>query len=83
MLSNLFNFYKISAPASFSETNQQKFKNVRFLTFLSITLGYGMYYVCRLSMNIIRKPIVEADCSPKRSWASLARVCSLSTPSAN
>ena len=26
---------------------------------LSATLGYGMYYVCRLSLNVVKKPIVE------------------------
>lgn len=63
MLNKFFDFYKISSPvpeANSDDGRQQRFKRMRFLTFLSITLGYGMYYVCRLSMNIIRKPIVEA-----------------------
>ena len=28
-------------------------------TFLSATIGYGTYYVCRLSLNVIKKPIVD------------------------
>lgn len=28
-------------------------------TFISATCGYAIYYVCRLSMNIVRKPIVD------------------------
>lgn len=28
--------------------------------FLSATIGYGLYYVCRLSLNVIKKPIVDA-----------------------
>ena len=31
----------------------------KWSTFLSATLGYGMYYVCRLSLNVVKKPIVE------------------------
>lgn len=27
--------------------------------FLAATFGYGMYYVCRLSLNVMKKPIVD------------------------
>ena len=35
------------------------FKRIRLTTFISATCGYAIYYVCRLSMNIVRKPIVD------------------------
>ncbi len=28
--------------------------------FLSATVGYGIYYVCRLSLNVVKKPLVDA-----------------------
>ena len=58
----LLDFYKISPPVSGGETDPERsvrFKRIRWATFLSATTGYGIYYVCRLSMNVIRKPIVE------------------------
>ncbi len=28
--------------------------------FLSVTFGYGFYYVCRLTLSVVKKPIVDA-----------------------
>jgi len=59
MLKKLFDFYRIPGSASEVDTDEQKFKRIRLISFLTATIGYGMYYVCRLSMNVIRKPMVE------------------------
>ena len=59
MIKKIFNLFKISSPSGVASDDQTKFKRVRFMTFLSATLGYAIYYVCRLSMNIVRKPIVD------------------------
>lgn len=62
MGNKLLDFYKISPPASGGETDGERsarFKRIRWATFLSATTGYGIYYVCRLSMNVVRKPIVD------------------------
>ena len=61
MIKRILDFYKISLPATEAcqDTDSQRFKRIRLVTFLSATMGYGIYYVCRLSMNIVRKPIVE------------------------
>lgn len=53
------NFFKISAPNYQAESDSKRFKQVRWATFLSATVAYALYYVCRLSMNIVRKPIVD------------------------
>jgi OPA family sugar phosphate sensor protein UhpC-like MFS transporter len=59
----IIDFFKISTPASTpagdDAASQRRFKQIRFATFLSATVGYALYYVCRLSMNIVRKPIVD------------------------
>lgn len=61
MIDKIINFYKISEPASkpCSEEEKKRFKSIRMATFISATMGYGVYYVCRLSMNVVRKPIVD------------------------
>lgn len=63
MLKKILDFYRISSPNTGEGirkiSGHQNFKRIRLATFLSATMGYGIYYVCRLSMNIVRKPIVE------------------------
>lgn len=55
----IIDFYSISKPNYDSTANMSKFKSIRLATFISATCGYALYYVCRLSMNIVRKPIVD------------------------
>lgn len=63
MLKKIIDFYKVSEPipakASTPEENERKLKRLQWATFLSATIGYGTYYVCRLSLNVIKKPIVD------------------------
>lgn len=63
MFRSILNFYKVSKarPCSFASPDEQRRKMTyyKWSTFLSATLGYGMYYVCRLSLNVVKKPIVE------------------------
>ena len=63
MLKHLISFYKVSQPKPCSgeplSMQQRSLKRLQWSTFLSATLGYGMYYVCRLSLNVVKKPIVE------------------------
>ena len=49
----------MSEPNYNSSVPKDKFKSIRYQTFFSATAGYALYYVCRLSMNIVRKPIVD------------------------
>lgn len=58
-IKKLYSYYKIPSPAETPENDKDRLKRVRLISFLTATLGYGIYYVCRLSMNVIRKPMVE------------------------
>lgn len=63
MFKKIIDFYKVSEPApvgNLSEAeNARKLIRLQWATFLSATISYGTYYVCRLSLNVIKKPIVE------------------------
>ena len=63
MLKNIINFYRVSQPKPCNEESlseqKQRLKRLQWSTFLAATLGYGMYYVCRLSLNVVKKPIVD------------------------
>ncbi|QTD38583.1 MFS transporter [Polaribacter batillariae] len=59
----MFQFFKKSASKdiSLAENAQKKYyKKLKWQVFISATLGYGFYYVCRLSLNVVKKPIVDA-----------------------
>jgi MFS transporter, OPA family, sugar phosphate sensor protein UhpC len=59
----MLNFFKKSVPQSTTlETAAQKklYNKLKWQVFTSATLGYGLYYVCRLSINVVKKPIVDA-----------------------
>ncbi|WP_229719273.1 MFS transporter [Winogradskyella schleiferi] len=59
----MINYFKKSHPKGITlEEDQQKayYKKLKWQVFISATLGYGLYYVCRLSLNVVKKPIVDA-----------------------
>ena len=63
MFKKIIDFYKVSEPVACEnmseEESAKKLKRLQWATFLSATIGYGTYYVCRLSLNVIKKPIVD------------------------
>jgi MFS transporter, OPA family, sugar phosphate sensor protein UhpC len=61
MIALIRNFFK---PANFSteitgDEMKKQYKRLRWSVFLSATFGYGLYYVCRLSLNVIKKPLIN------------------------
>lgn len=59
----MLQYFKKSIPTAIigSEGEQlKKYKTLKWQVFISATLGYGLYYVCRLSLNVVKKPIVDA-----------------------
>ena len=64
MANKFLNFFKISEPAAQRYDNpseeQKTYKKLRFQSFLAITLGYGLYYVCRTSLNVMKQPIIDS-----------------------
>lgn len=64
MLKRITSFYKISSPSApfnGSDEEQQKYyKKLCWSSFLAGTIGYSLYYVCRTSLNVVKKPILES-----------------------
>ena len=59
----MIKFFKKSSPTLTSKTDEEQksyYKKLKWQVFISATLGYGLYYVCRLSLNVIKKPLVDA-----------------------
>lgn len=60
---SLLKHFKMSEPReplNDPEEIRRRYARLRWSVFLSATFGYGFYYVCRLSLNVIKKPIVDA-----------------------
>jgi len=64
MLKRITSFYRISSPSApftGSDEGQQKYyKKLCWSSFLAGTIGYSLYYVCRTSLNVVKKPILES-----------------------
>ncbi|MGY0408349.1 MAG: MFS transporter [Polaribacter sp.] len=56
-------YFKKSSPISIVGTDielKKRYKLLKWQVFFSATIGYGLYYVCRLSLNVVKKPIVDS-----------------------
>ena len=64
MLKKFINFYKTSSPAApldiSDEAKDKLYKKLRFQAFMAGTIGYSLYYVCRTSLNVVKKPILDS-----------------------
>ena len=59
----MFDFFKMSAPAAVkvpADKIDKVYKRKRLSTFLSVTFAYALYYVCRLSMGVMKQPLIDA-----------------------
>jgi OPA family sugar phosphate sensor protein UhpC-like MFS transporter len=58
----MFDFFKISPPSKdrvSAEHTEKVYKRKRMQTFLAATFGYALYYVCRLSMGVMKQPLID------------------------
>jgi len=47
-------------PEILTEAQQKKhYAKIKWYVFLSATIGYGLYYVCRLCLNVIKTPLIK------------------------
>lgn len=43
-----------------AEKVQPLYKRLRISTFLAVTVGYALYYVCRLSLGVMKQPLIDS-----------------------
>ncbi len=58
----LYTFYRISKPSSGKvppEEVKTKYKSLRNKTFWGTVAGYSLYYVCRMSLSVVKQPIID------------------------
>ncbi|WP_279001411.1 MFS transporter, partial [Alistipes communis] len=61
---SILSFFRKSAPsapfAGDDAARMQLYRKLRFQSFIAGTVGYSLYYVCRTSLNVVKKPILES-----------------------
>ena len=63
MLRRILSFYKTSQPSAQqvpAEKVDGYYKKLRMQAFIAGTIGYSLYYVCRLSFSVMKDPIVKS-----------------------
>jgi OPA family sugar phosphate sensor protein UhpC-like MFS transporter len=56
----LLDWFRRSPDAAVLQADAPRFRRMQWSVFLAITFGYGFYYVCRLSLNVVKKPLIDA-----------------------
>lgn len=60
---SLYSFYRISKPSADKvpqEQVQSRYKTLRNRTFWAMVAAYSIYYVCRMSLSVVKQPIIDS-----------------------
>jgi OPA family sugar phosphate sensor protein UhpC-like MFS transporter len=63
MIKRIVSFYTALLAGDIIEDQKEidrKYKRLRWSVFISATIGYSLFYVCRLSLSVVKKPIVDS-----------------------
>ena len=58
----LYSFYRISKPSAEKvapEKESDTYKLLRNRTFWGVTVAYSLYYVCRMSLSVVKQPLID------------------------
>ena len=58
----LYSFYRISKPSVEKvapEKEAETYKLLRNRTFWGVTVAYSLYYVCRMSLSVVKQPLID------------------------
>ena len=58
----LYSFYRISKPSKEKVSPENvagTYKSLRNSTFWGVTVAYSLYYVCRMSINVVKQPLID------------------------
>lgn len=61
---SLYSFYRISKPSENKvpyEKVPEVYRRLRRNTFWAATVAYSLYYVCRLSLSVVKQPLIDSE----------------------
>jgi len=59
---SLYSYFRISKPTADrvpEENVDATYKSLRNRTFWGATIAYSLYYVCRMSINVVKQPLID------------------------
>ena len=59
---SLYSFYRISKPSQDTVPENEirtKYRSFRNNTFWGVTVAYSLYYVCRMSLSVVKQPLID------------------------
>lgn len=59
---SLYSYFRISKPSSGKVPEGEVdgvYKSLRNKTFWGVTIAYSLYYVCRMSINVVKQPLID------------------------
>jgi OPA family sugar phosphate sensor protein UhpC-like MFS transporter len=59
MIKKLIQFFAPAPEQPQLKEDKNYLKRLQWSVFLSATIGYGLFYVCRLSISVVKKPLVD------------------------
>jgi len=60
----LYSFYRISRPSAEKVPQDrvpEEYRRHRSRTFWAVTGAYALYYVCRMTMSVVKQPLIDGD----------------------
>ena len=63
LITRMLSFWAVSKPSAVSvpaEQQEKLFRKLGLQSFLAGTIGYSLYYVCRTTLNVVKKPIIDS-----------------------
>lgn len=58
----LYSFYRVSKPTAGKVAQDEvasEYKSLRNRTFWGVTVAYSLYYVCRMSLSVVKQPLID------------------------
>ena len=59
---SLFNYFRISKPSAAkvpADRVDEEYKRLRTRTFWGVTTAYIFYYVCRMTLGVVKQPVID------------------------
>ena len=63
LLMSLYTYFRISKPSAskVAENEVDKvYKRLRARTFWGATAAYSLYYVCRMTLSVVKQPLIDS-----------------------
>ena len=63
----LYSFYRISKPSAEKVAKERidaEYRTLRNRTFWGTVIAYSLYYVCRMSLSVVKQPLIDEEVLP-------------------